>query len=195
MSNKAQNNAKVEATVEASANNKMAAMLAAAQQNEQAAAEQPQAAKPAKKGLKVTSSKDENGNNRRKRNEEYGDRAVAIFVSPSLNKCWIGTHLGFAHKDEAGCMKIMQNAPQKALEPLQTATDVELSFFENNKNIALGEALDNAKATAWDQMQAKGYEMLSRKGKGVSSFTAPATEADADTEEAITDETEEQAES
>ncbi len=179
------------ATTDASANDKMAAMLAGAQAaGEKQSAPAPAADAPKAKrgeGRKVSSSKDENGNNRRKRNTEYGDRAVAIFVSPSLNICWIGTHLDFARKDTNGCMKIMQNAPQKALEPMQTATDVELSFFEDNKNIPLGEALDNAKATAWDEMQAKGYTMLSRKGKGVSSFQAPtveATEEEATTEEA-----------
>ena len=73
--------------------------------------------------VKASSSKDADGNSVQRRNTNCAQRAVAVFTSESENStggkiCWLGTHLGFFTKNAAGAMKIMQTAPQKALEQL-----------------------------------------------------------------------------
>lgn len=130
--------------------------------------------------IKTTASpaKDENGKSLQRRNRSVATRAIGVFISPSLNMCWIGTHLGFATKTEAGSMKIMQNAPQKALAPLQTATDVQ--FIVEETDVPNNEILQESKARAYDKYAAKGLNMLSTRPK--ITF-APANEVVLETEQ------------
>lgn len=182
MSNKAKNNAKVEATEATETNSKMAAMLAAAQQNEQAAAEAPKAAGTRNKvthtKVASTPSVDENGNRRQKRNTNMTERKVAVFVSDELKLAWLGTHIGFSTKTEAGMIGVVKNAPQKALSPLQAASDLRLA--ELSELIPQGAELEQAKADLFDKYKNDGYTMLSRRAK----VAQPAVEAPASEEQA-----------
>ncbi len=195
MSNKAKANTKVEATEATSTNDKMAAMLAGAQK---AGEQQKQAADAVgEKGVKQTrksstlvkvaasSSKDENGNSLQRRNRNMTERKVAVFGSRVLGQAWVGTHIAFSTKTEEAMIKVVRNAPQKALEALQKADDLEL--LELSDLIPQGVELDMKKAELFDKYTAD-FTMVSRRAKVAAE--APVEEPAA--EEAAT---EEQAES
>lgn len=157
----------------------LAAMLAAATQQTEVVAEENKT-KPASSRSKVTlikvaasSSKDENGNAVQRRNRNHATRTVGVFTSEKLKMCWMGTHVGFATKTAEGSIKIMQNAPQKALAPLQVADDVV--FTAEHTEVELGDTLELKKAEAFDKYQALGYTMLSRRGKAPAAV-APVVE-------------------
>lgn len=124
----------------------------------------------------ASSSKDAEGNPVQRRNTNCAQRAVAVFTSESENStggkiCWLGTHLGFFTKNAAGAMKIMQTAPQKALEPMQKATDVVMVIEATD--IGLGQDLELLKQQTYDKYAALGYTMLCRRAK-VEGQVAPA---------------------
>lgn len=124
----------------------------------------------------ASSSKDAEGNSVQRRNTNCAQRAVAVFTSESENStggkiCWLGTHLGFFTKNAAGAMKIMQTAPQKALEPMQKATDVVMVIEATD--IGLGQDLELLKQQTYDKYAALGYTMLCRRAK-VEGQVAPA---------------------
>lgn len=179
-------NNKAQKTEAPKANDKMAAMLAAAQQNEQAAAEAPKAAGQRNKvthtKVASTPSVDENGNRRQKRNTNMTERKVAVFVSDELKLAWLGTHIGFSTKTEAGMIGVVKNAPQKALSPLQAAGDLRLA--ELTELIAQGPELEQAKADLFDKYKNDGFTMLSRRAKVAAPVEAPAAEAPASEEQA-----------
>lgn len=121
--------------------------------------------------VKASSSKDADGNSVQRRNTNCDTRAVAAFYSPSLNMCWIGSHLGFATKTPEGAMKIMRTAPQKALDPLKTATDVIMVIEATN--VQVGPELEQAKMDAYLKYEAQKFTMLCRKPKIEAAAPAP----------------------
>lgn len=136
--------------------------------------------------VKASSSKDADGNSVQRRNTNCDTRAVAAFYSPSLNMCWIGSHLGFATKTPEGAMKIMRTAPQKALDPLKTATDVIMVIEATN--VQVGPELEQAKMDAYLKYEAQKFTMLCRKPK--IEAAAPAPEATPEVVEEIKPEVE-----
>lgn len=164
---------------------KLANMLASAQAKPNAEE------KPAPTGLtrggnvrvQASSSKNADGTNKQRRNTNVGDRAVAVVTCESLKTCFIGTHLGFATKTPAGAMNVFRTAPQQALKTMQKAEDLVLVL--EYTGIALGDHLEELKATAFAKYEALGYQMLCRKPKAAPLAVEPATtETVATTEEA-----------
>lgn len=127
--------------------------------------------------VKASSSKDAEGNSIQRRNTNCDTRAVAAFYSPSLNMCWIGSHLGFATKTPEGAMKIMRTAPQKALDPLKTAEDVIMVIEATN--VPVGPELEAAKMAAYVKYEEQKMIMLCRKPKIEVAAPAPEVKPEA----------------
>lgn len=129
----------------------------------------------------TSSSKDENGKSIQRRNTSVTLRSVAVVTSEALKTCWIGSHLGFATKTNEGALNIFRKAPQQALKVMQKAEDLVLVVA--HQDIEVGDLLESAKATTYDQYLALGYQMVCRRGKvSTPVVETPVVETPAETE-------------
>lgn len=153
----------VVATEVTETNNKMQQMLAAAQKQEEVVETASKRTKTTVRKVEATKFVDSEGNKRQKRNTNLATRKACVMVCDVLKQAWVGAHIAFTTKTEAGMLQVVRNAPQKALSEMQASSTLRVA--ELSAEVALGNDLEQVKQELFDKYAAMGYTMVSRRAK------------------------------
>lgn len=142
-------------------NNKLVMMLAAAATQQQVVNEVATTRVPVTT-VKVAASpfKDAEGNTRQKRNYEVAERKIVVFYSDALHAAYVTTNLAYITKTYDGAIKHARNDLRivKCCLPLIAQADMRMEIRTETLNV--GDALNVAKAAAFDALQAEGWNMI-----------------------------------